>query len=165
MSDLLRSDVLYMLGPVADGVVADIIRSGCSMLQLQEARVWQAQNKVFAAVGSAPRHPDGTVGDVLDILDRLEEEANAAMLADDSFSGAVFADDIGDDAWADDVETFDGEEFGEDDVEILPPDRPGLPMIAAPDITPAIVIEGNILAPAQALLASRRAMLLTTTRM
>ena len=74
MSDLVRNDVLYTLGEVTDAVVADIIRAGVSMLELQEARVWHAWNKALVEDGNRPRHPDGLVGEVLDILDRLVPE-------------------------------------------------------------------------------------------
>jgi hypothetical protein len=73
---ITRDQVIATLGPVDDGVVAEIIGLDPSPAELAEARGWMAADDVFMD-GGRPL-PSERVGRVIRILERLDEEAEAA---------------------------------------------------------------------------------------
>jgi hypothetical protein len=74
---MTRDQVIAELGPVDDGVVAEIIGLNPAPAELAEARGWMAAGDVFMD-GGRPL-PGGRVGRVIRILQRLEHEAEAIL--------------------------------------------------------------------------------------
>ena len=74
---MTRDQVLAELGPVDDGVVAEIVALAPTPAELAEARGWRAADDVFMDGGRPP--PSGRVGRVIRILQRLDEEAEAIL--------------------------------------------------------------------------------------
>ena len=72
---LSRVDVISMLGPLDDAVVAEIIGTGASSEELAQARAWVANDEALINMGS--RLPGGRVGRLIEIIGDLEAEEEA----------------------------------------------------------------------------------------
>lgn len=93
MTDLSRDDVIAALGPIDDEVIEDLIATGITPVQLAEARVWVAMDRVLTEVGADRRHPVGEVGRAVAILQQLVD-ANVPLAPEphhgsDSFPQSV----------------------------------------------------------------------------
>jgi hypothetical protein len=72
MSKLRREDIISMLGPIDDAVIAEIIRMGATSSELVEARAWIANDEALINVGQPLA--GGRVGRLIEIIADLEEE-------------------------------------------------------------------------------------------
>ncbi len=72
MKFLTRGEVVRTLGPVDDVVVAEIVGTGASAQELSEAQAWLANDE--ALVNDGRRLPAGRVGQLIEILRRIEDE-------------------------------------------------------------------------------------------
>jgi hypothetical protein len=72
---LSRVDVISMLGPLDDAVVAEIIGTGASSEELAQARAWVANDEALINMGS--RLPGGRVARLIEIIGDLEAEEEA----------------------------------------------------------------------------------------
>jgi hypothetical protein len=73
---LTGAEVRATLGPVDDVVIAEIIATGATADELAEARAWAADE---ALINSGRRLPAGRVGQLLRILDKIEENEEALL--------------------------------------------------------------------------------------
>ena len=73
MSELSRDEVLSVLGPMDDVVVAEIIGTGATLDDLKLARV--EIHKDEAGANPESRLPLGTVGRVIEIVERVRRAA------------------------------------------------------------------------------------------
>jgi hypothetical protein len=73
---LTRADVRATIGPVDDIVIAEIIAMGATAEELAEARAWAASEPF---INNARRPPSGRVGQLLRILEKIEEDEEALL--------------------------------------------------------------------------------------
>src|SRR5262252_8540044 len=66
MTSLTRKDVMTMLGPLDDAVVAGIIATGATVEELAEARAWLTNDE--ALINSGKPLPSGRVADIIEIM-------------------------------------------------------------------------------------------------
>jgi len=69
---MTSNDVIAILGPTDQTLVADIIASGATQAELAEALAWA--NNDEALMGEGRRLPTGTVALLIDLLDAEEEQ-------------------------------------------------------------------------------------------
>ncbi|GMB82499.1 hypothetical protein NN6n1_32820 [Shinella zoogloeoides] len=69
---MTSSDVIAILGPADETLVADIVASGATQAELAEALAWA--NNDEALMGEGRRLPTGTVALLIDLLDAEEEQ-------------------------------------------------------------------------------------------
>jgi hypothetical protein len=69
---MTSNDVIAILGPTDQTLVADIIASGATQAELAEALAWA--NNDEALMGEGRRLPKGTVALLIDLLDAEEEQ-------------------------------------------------------------------------------------------
>jgi hypothetical protein len=69
---LNRADVIAMLGPVDDAVVAEIIAMGATASELAEARAWTGNDEPLMNAGRPLA--GGRVARLIEIIRDLEEE-------------------------------------------------------------------------------------------
>ena len=69
---MTSSDVIAILGPADETLVADIVASGATQAELAEAFAWA--NNDEALMGEGRRLPTGTVALLIDLLDAEEEQ-------------------------------------------------------------------------------------------
>lgn len=79
-----RDEVISVLGPVDDEVVAAVIATGASVEELVQARTWLAADEALIAEGRPL--PSGRVAELLDLLSEDDEGAE---------DGVAPADEIG----------------------------------------------------------------------
>jgi hypothetical protein len=72
---LSRADVISMLGPVDDAVVAEIIATGASAEELAQARAWVTNDEALMNMGKPLA--GGRVGRLVEIIGDLEAEEEA----------------------------------------------------------------------------------------
>ena len=72
MTSLTHKDVMTMLGPLDDAVVAGIIATGATVEELAEARAWLINDE--ALINSGKPLPSGRVADILEIMAAQEQE-------------------------------------------------------------------------------------------
>jgi hypothetical protein len=77
MTALTRADVIAALGSVDDLVVAEIIAMGATAEELAEAQAWAAAEEALLNEGRP--FPTGRVGQLVGILDKIEEEAEPLL--------------------------------------------------------------------------------------
>jgi hypothetical protein len=73
---LTRNDVIRMLGPVDDQTIAQVIGVGATPEELTEAHAWLVNNESMMNAGRPLA--TGRVSQLIEILERAEEEALAA---------------------------------------------------------------------------------------
>ena len=82
MPTLRREDIISMLGPIDDAVIAEIIGMGATSSELAEARAWTANDEALMNVGKPLA--GGRVGRLIEIIADLEEdEENLAKAGSD----------------------------------------------------------------------------------
>jgi hypothetical protein len=69
---LNRAEIIRILGEVDDVIVAQIIASGATADELAEAQAWVSNDEPL--LNSGKPLPAGRVGQLADILTKLEEE-------------------------------------------------------------------------------------------
>lgn len=69
---MTSNDVIAILGPSDETLIADIIASGATQAELAEAFAWA--NNDEALVGEGRRLPTGTVALLIDLLEAEEEQ-------------------------------------------------------------------------------------------
>ena len=69
---MTSDDVIAILGPSDETLIADIIASGATRAELAEAFAWA--NNDEALMGEGRRLPTGTVALLIDLLDAEEEQ-------------------------------------------------------------------------------------------
>jgi hypothetical protein len=72
MTSLTRKDIIAMLGPLDDSVVAEIIATGATREELAQARAWLANDE--ALINTGKPLPSGRVADIFDIVAAQEQE-------------------------------------------------------------------------------------------
>ena len=72
MTSLTHKDVMTMLGPLDDAVVAGIIATGVTIEELAEARAWLTNDE--ALINSGKPLPSGRVADIIEIMAAQEQE-------------------------------------------------------------------------------------------
>jgi hypothetical protein len=72
MTCVSPAEVFAVLGPVEDGVVAEVIATGATADDLLEARAWIANDEAFMNEGR--QLAASRVGQLIDILMRLEQQ-------------------------------------------------------------------------------------------
>jgi len=72
MTSLTHKDVMTMLGPLDDAVVAGIIATGATIEELAEARAWLTNDE--ALINSGKPLPSGRVADIIEIMAAQEQE-------------------------------------------------------------------------------------------
>jgi hypothetical protein len=78
MSSLTRAQLTATLGPVDDVIVNAIIGMGSTLEELCEAKAWIANDEAFMNTGKRLAH--GRVGQLVEILASIEEEADAEVV-------------------------------------------------------------------------------------
>jgi hypothetical protein len=75
MTAMTREDVIHIVGPaVADSVILEILKTGATKEELEEAFAWVNADDAMTREG---RHqPHGLVANLCEILDRPEIEIN-----------------------------------------------------------------------------------------
>jgi hypothetical protein len=75
---LSREDVVFVLGPVDEILVADLIATGASTEDLAQAWAWV--NSDEALIGEGRPLPTGKVAELIDLLDAdVEDESGDAQ--------------------------------------------------------------------------------------
>lgn len=69
---LTRQDVVAVLGPVDETLVAQVIATGANAQEL--ARAWAWVNSEEALIGEGRRLPSGKVAELIDLLSPGEDE-------------------------------------------------------------------------------------------
>lgn len=69
---MTREDVIGVLGPVDDDVIVEILATGATKEELEEAFAWLNANDVLGP--QLHRQPTGKVAELCEILEREEEE-------------------------------------------------------------------------------------------
>jgi hypothetical protein len=72
MTSLTRKDIIAILGPLDDSVVAEILATGATPEELAQARAWLANDE--ALINSGKPLPTGRTADIIDILAAQEQE-------------------------------------------------------------------------------------------
>jgi hypothetical protein len=72
MATLTREDVVAVLGPVDDGLVAEILGTGASPEELAEAYAWFTNDEALMNAGRPLA--SSRVGRLIDILEEAEED-------------------------------------------------------------------------------------------
>jgi hypothetical protein len=72
MTSLTRKDVIAMLGPLDDSVVAEIIATGATTEELAQASAWLNNDEALMNTGKPL--PTGRVTDIIDIVAAQEQE-------------------------------------------------------------------------------------------
>jgi hypothetical protein len=72
MATLTREDVVAVLGPVDDGLVAEILGTGASPEELAEAYAWFTNDEALMNAGRPLA--SSRVGRLIDILEAAEED-------------------------------------------------------------------------------------------
>jgi hypothetical protein len=67
-----REQIINALGEVEDVTVAQILPLGVTAEELAEARAWLANDEPLLNIGK--RSPTGRVGQLVDLLAKIEEE-------------------------------------------------------------------------------------------
>jgi hypothetical protein len=73
MAHITREDVTSVLGQVDDSVVAQIVGLGATRQELIEAHAWLSNDE--ALMNDGRPLPSSRVGQVIAVLERLDEEA------------------------------------------------------------------------------------------
>lgn len=69
---MTREDVIHVLGPVDESLIVEVLATGASMEELEEAFVWLNADDVLGR--QLHRQPSGKVAELCEILERQEEE-------------------------------------------------------------------------------------------
>lgn len=69
---MTRENVIHVLGPVDETLIVEILATGASMEELEEAFVWLNADDVLAR--QLHRQPTGKVAELCEILERQDEE-------------------------------------------------------------------------------------------
>ena len=69
---MTREDVIRVLGPVDESLIVEVLATGASMEELQEAFAWLNADDVLGP--QLRRQPAGKVAELCEILEREEEE-------------------------------------------------------------------------------------------
>ncbi|MFO7298025.1 MAG: hypothetical protein DIU57_006275 [Pseudomonadota bacterium] len=69
---MTREDVLHVLGPVDDHLIVEILATGATREELEEAYAWLHANDVLGP--QLRRQPTGKVAELCEILEGEEEE-------------------------------------------------------------------------------------------
>jgi hypothetical protein len=78
MQSLTREDIIAVLGPVDDTIIADIIGMNATAEELAEAQAWISNDEALINAG---RHlAQGRMGRLVDILASVTEEAEEEPL-------------------------------------------------------------------------------------
>src|SRR5262249_60451361 len=72
MTSPTHKDVMTMLGPLDDAVVAGIIATGATVEELAQARAWLTNDE--ALINSGKPLPSGRVADIIEIMAAQEQE-------------------------------------------------------------------------------------------
>jgi hypothetical protein len=72
MTSLTRKDVIAMLGPLDDSVVAEIIATGATPEELAQARAWLDSDEALMNTGKPL--PTGRIADIIDVVAAQEQE-------------------------------------------------------------------------------------------
>jgi hypothetical protein len=75
MAALTRDDVMAVLGPADDIVIAKIIASGATREELMKAYAWHINDE--ALVNEGRSLPSGRIGELINIMSALEAEKTA----------------------------------------------------------------------------------------
>ncbi len=75
MTALTHDDVVAILGPVEDTVVAEVLAMGASREELAEAHAWVVSDEALMNAGRPL--PSGRVGRLIEILQTVEDESPA----------------------------------------------------------------------------------------
>ena len=67
-----RSEIIRILGEVDEAIIAQIVASGATVEELAEAQAWVSNDEPL--LNSGKRLPSGRVGQLAEILGKLEEE-------------------------------------------------------------------------------------------
>jgi hypothetical protein len=78
MAQLSRDDVIAILGPVDEDLVARIAATGATRAELAEAKVWAASDE--ALVNEHRSMPSGRVARLLDLLEAEDDDGEAAYM-------------------------------------------------------------------------------------
>jgi hypothetical protein len=77
MTALTRADIIAALGAVDDITIAEIIAMRATAEELAEARAWVAADEAFMNRGRPL--PAGRVGQLVRIIDKIEEDEEALL--------------------------------------------------------------------------------------
>lgn len=69
---MTREDVVHVLGPVDETLIVEILATGASIEELEEAFAWLNADDVLGR--QLHRQPTGKVAELCEILEREEEE-------------------------------------------------------------------------------------------
>jgi uncharacterized membrane protein YkvA (DUF1232 family) len=72
MTQLTRDDVIKVVGEIDDVAIAEIIGTGATAKELAEAQAWLANDEALMNAGRPL--PSGRVGELVEILEELEQE-------------------------------------------------------------------------------------------
>ncbi len=75
MTALTHDDVVAVLGPVEDTVIAEVLAMGASREELAEAHAWVVSDEALMNAGRPL--PSGRVGRLIEILQTVEDESPA----------------------------------------------------------------------------------------
>ena len=75
MTALTHDDVVAILGPVEDTVIAEVLAMGASREELAEAHAWVVSDEALMNAGRPL--PSGRVGRLIEILQTVEDESPA----------------------------------------------------------------------------------------
>ncbi len=73
MTPLTSRDIVRVLGPVDDHLVAEILATGASLEEFGQARTWMIDDEAVAGTSAA----SGAVGRLVEILEALEQSLQA----------------------------------------------------------------------------------------
>jgi hypothetical protein len=73
---LTRDDVVRIIGPADDRTIAQVIGTGATPEELEEARAWVVNDEAMMNVGRPMA--TGRVSQLIEILERVEEELSGA---------------------------------------------------------------------------------------
>lgn len=74
MTQLTRDDVIKAVGEIDDVAIAEIIGTGATAEELAEAQAWLANDEALMNAGRPL--PSGHVGELVEILEELEQDAD-----------------------------------------------------------------------------------------
>lgn len=69
---MTREDVIHVLGPVDESLIVEVLATGASTEELEEAFVWLNADDVLGR--QLHRQPSGKVAELCEILERQEWE-------------------------------------------------------------------------------------------
>lgn len=72
MGPLTREDILSVVGPVDETVIADVIATGATLGELSEAWAWATNDEALISEGRPP--PTGRAAQLVDILADQDED-------------------------------------------------------------------------------------------